>query len=123
MSEILLEANKLRTSGSQAQEEGPVVFETIDDVPNDMIIQNGYGEPESSDEEAPAQHQRPPPSPAAPRRKEAIPKAYQGPRDAGPSQPRRYASSSSGSTSGESAVPSWAHAPIGYGFGDEDRDM
>ena len=110
MSKILLQAKALRTSASQAQKEGALTFETMDDVPNDMIIQNGLGKSESSDEEAqaptPAQHQHPPLSPAAPGRKETIRKAYQG----GAGQPSGHASSSSTSSStlGKSAGPSWA---------------
>jgi len=82
----------------------------MDDVPNDMIIQNGLGKSESSDKEAQAptlaQHQRPLLSPAAPGHKETICKAYQG----GAGQPSGCASSSLTSTLtlGKSAGPSWA---------------
>jgi len=82
----------------------------MNDVPDDMIIQNGLGESESSDKEAqaptPAQHQCPPLSPAASGHKETIHKAYQG----GAGQPSGCASSSLTSTStlGKSARPSWA---------------
>ena len=51
MTEIMEEARQLRSSASQANEEGAVIFESLDDVPEAMIIRNGHGEPESSDEE------------------------------------------------------------------------
>jgi hypothetical protein len=51
MVEIMEEARQVRSSAGPAHEEGPVVFETLDDVPEAMIIRNGHGEPESSDEE------------------------------------------------------------------------
>lgn len=51
MAEIMEEARQVRSVAGGAHEEGPVVFETLDDVPDAMIIRNGHGEPESSDEE------------------------------------------------------------------------
>ena len=51
MVEILEEARQVQSLAGPAYEEGPVVFETLDDVPEVMIVWNGHGEPESSDEE------------------------------------------------------------------------
>jgi len=51
MAEIMEEARQVRLSAGPAHEEGPIVFETLDDVPEAMIVWNGHGEPESSDEE------------------------------------------------------------------------
>ena len=51
MVEILEEARQVQSSAGLAHEKGPVVFETLNDVPEVMIVQNGHGEPESSDEE------------------------------------------------------------------------
>jgi len=51
MTEIMEAARQVRSSVSQAHEEGAVIFESLDDVPEVMIIRNGHGEPESSDEE------------------------------------------------------------------------
>ena len=51
MVEILKEARQVQSSAGLAHKEGPVVFETLDDVPEAMIVRNGHGEPESSDEE------------------------------------------------------------------------
>lgn len=51
MNEIMEEARQVRSSASQAHEESAIVFENLDDVPDEMIVRNGYGEPESSGEE------------------------------------------------------------------------
>jgi len=51
MTEIMEAARQVQSSASQAHKEGAVVFKSLDDVPEVMIIQNGHGEPESSNEE------------------------------------------------------------------------
>ncbi len=38
MAEIMEEARQMRPSAGQAHEEGAVIFETLDDVPEAMII-------------------------------------------------------------------------------------
>lgn len=38
----------MRSTTSQTQEDGTITFESINDVPEEMIIRNGNGEPESS---------------------------------------------------------------------------
>jgi hypothetical protein len=50
MGEIMEKARQVQRLAGLAHKEGPVIFETLDNVPEAMIIQNGHGEPESSDE-------------------------------------------------------------------------
>jgi hypothetical protein len=51
MIELMQEAWNMRSTTSQTQEDGAIMFESINDVPEEMIIQNGNGEPESSSED------------------------------------------------------------------------
>jgi hypothetical protein len=51
MIELMQEARNTRSTTSQTQEDGTTTFESINDVPEEMIIRNGNGEPESSSED------------------------------------------------------------------------
>jgi hypothetical protein len=51
MAKIIEEARQVWSSAGLAHKEGPVVFETLDDVLKVIIVQNGHGKPESSNEE------------------------------------------------------------------------
>lgn len=51
MAELMQEAMSTRSTTGQTQEEGIIMFEGIDDVPEEMIIRNGDGKPESSSED------------------------------------------------------------------------
>jgi hypothetical protein len=50
MVELMQEAMSMRSTTSQTQKEGIIMFEGIDNVPEEMIIRNGNGKPESSSE-------------------------------------------------------------------------
>ena len=51
MTEIMEAARQVWSLASQAHKEGAVIFESLNDVPEVMIIRNGDGEPESSNKE------------------------------------------------------------------------
>jgi hypothetical protein len=51
MTEIMEVARQVQLLASQAHEEGAIIFKSLNDVLEVMIIQNGYGKPESSDAE------------------------------------------------------------------------
>jgi hypothetical protein len=51
MVKLMQEAMSMRSTTSQTQEEGIITFESIDNVPEEMIIRNGNGKPESSSED------------------------------------------------------------------------
>jgi hypothetical protein len=48
MVKLMQEAMSMRSTTSQTQEEGIITFKGINDVPEEMIIRNGNGKPESS---------------------------------------------------------------------------
>ena len=51
MTEIMEVARQVWSSASQAHKEGAIIFKSLDDVSEVIIIQNGHGEFESSNEE------------------------------------------------------------------------
>jgi hypothetical protein len=51
MIELMQEARNTRSTTSQTQEDGTTTFESINNMPEEMIIQNGNGEPKSSSED------------------------------------------------------------------------
>jgi len=51
MAKIMQKAMHIRSTGSQTKEEDVVTFETIDDMPEGMVIRNSDGQPESSSED------------------------------------------------------------------------
>jgi hypothetical protein len=51
MTEIIEAARQVQSLASQAHKEGAIIFKSLDDVLEVMIIRNGHGEPKSSDKE------------------------------------------------------------------------